>query len=143
MSPRSHQRRTHIVDSCLDMKVSKTFRISEKKVHEVRRHWETHGALLETTGKGRGVPRSTRNRRYAFSPEEIEGIRTFINSEHEAGRQVFRHTVGTWILDKYGVEFSDRVVGGYLARYGYRRRRGRMKIPTLDEQREALIRHFS
>lgn len=122
--------------------MAKTFRVSERKVREVRAYWEREGALLEKTGKGRGVARSASDRRHLFSPDEIEGIRAFIASEHEAGRQVFRHRLGSWILQKYGIVLSDRVVGGYLARLGYKRCRGRMKIPPMDEQRKARIRRF-
>lgn len=54
--------------------------------------------------KGRGIARSVCGRRHLYSPEDIESTRTSMGSEHEAGRQVFRHTLVTWIREAYGID---------------------------------------
>ena len=69
-------------------------------------------------------------------------LRAFISAKHERGKQVFRRTVGEWIKQEFYVEMSNRAVGGLLYRLRYRRRRGRIKIPPLNEERKARVRRF-
>ncbi|CAN0283484.1 unnamed protein product, partial [Ascophyllum nodosum] len=71
-------------------------------------------------------------------------LRQFINAEHTAGRQIFRRSVVEWMQENSDDSrpMSCRAVSALLYRMGYRRRRGRIKKPPLDEKRLTRIRMF-
>lgn len=98
--------------------------------------------LYETNGKGRGKATSVDDGRRVITKEQEDGLHEFIKGEHEAGRQVFRRTVKDYLECSYGLEMSNRAVGGLLQRLGFKRRRGRIKIPPLNEERKNRIRLF-
>lgn len=77
-----------------------------------------------------------------LNDKQCAELHGFISSKHEEGQQVFRRTVGEWIEAKYGRPMSNRAVGALLYRLGYRRRRGRIKIPPMNEARRARVRRF-
>ncbi|CAM9882425.1 unnamed protein product, partial [Ectocarpus sp. 4 AP-2014] len=77
-----------------------------------------------------------------ITKEQEDGLHEFIKGEHEAGRQVFRRTIKDYLECSYGLEMSNRAVGGLLQRLGFKRRRGRIKIPPLNEERKNRIRLF-
>lgn len=139
MSTRFHVWRAHIVDLFAGVKVSNISRVSEGKAGEVRRLWETPGALLQRMGNGRALAQTTRDRHHLFSLDGIGCVRAFIGNDRETACQVFRRTLGTWILDEYSIDLPNPVVEGYQARLGYRRRRGGMDFPPMYDQRKARI----
>lgn len=83
MSARFHECWTRHVDSRVGMGVSKTFRISKKKVRDVQRHGETKSALPDAAGEGQGAPQPARKGRRFFSPEEAALIRDRTSSKLE------------------------------------------------------------
>lgn len=97
--------------------------------------------MLTTSGKGRGVASGEDGRR-VLTDAQCASLRAFISGEHAKGQQVFRRTVGEWIKKSCGHDMSNRAVGALLYRLRYRRRRGRIKIPPLNEERKARIRRF-
>ncbi|CAB1120820.1 unnamed protein product [Ectocarpus sp. CCAP 1310/34] len=64
------------------------------------------------------------------------------SSENHAKEQVFRRTVKDYLECSYGLEMSNRAVGRLLQRLGFKHRRGRIKIPPLNEERKNRIRLF-
>lgn len=117
-------------------------KIGTDKVLAVRTLWYDEQELYQTTGKGRGKVSIPDDERRALTKEQEDGLHEFIKLEHEAGRQVFRGTVKDWLECSCGLEMSNRAVGGLLQRLGFKRRRGRIKIPPLNEQRKNRIRLF-
>lgn len=73
-------------------------------MRELQQYMGRERDLLRTTGKGRGVVRLVCHGQHHLSPQEIEGIRALITSEHEAGRQVFREIHRTWIREAYDID---------------------------------------
>ena len=94
-----------------------------------------------SSGEGRGAAAAEDGRR-VLNSKQCAKLRAFISAKHESEKQVFRRTVGEWIKQECNVEMSNCAVGGLLYRLRYRRRRGRIKIPPLNEERKARIRRF-
>ncbi|CAB1120440.1 unnamed protein product [Ectocarpus sp. CCAP 1310/34] len=115
--------------------VAKTLRIGTDKVLAVRTLWYDKQELYETNGKGRGKATSVDDGRRVITKEQEDGLREFIKGEHEAGRQVFRRTVKDYLECSCGLEMSNRAMRRLLQRLGFKRRRGRIKIPPLNEER--------
>ena len=108
---------------------------------QIRAHWYEQEAFLTSSGEGRGAVAAEDGRRLLNSVQCAK-LRAFISAKHESGQQVFRRTVGEWIKQEFGIDMSNRAVGGLLYRLRYRRRRGRIKIPPLNDERKARIRQF-
>lgn len=117
--------------------MSKTLAAGGGKVREAKPYWETQGAPLEMNREERRVARSAWDRWHLFSLEGIERIHISIGDEKQAGRQVLRRTL-TYVISM-AMYRSNRVMGGQLPRLGYKRRRGRMIPPPINEQRKAGI----
>ena len=105
--------------------VANTFKIGHEKVRLVNNHWWEHRELYETTAAGRGKTTKKDDRRRCLTEQQEEQLRTYIDDEHKAGRQVFRRTVAEWMHRTCGFEEqpSNRSVGGLLGRLGYKRRK--------------------
>ena len=108
---------------------------------QIRNLWESDKELLSTSGDGRGAVTQD-DRRLALDDKERKALFDFINGQHEQGKQIFRRTVRESIAEHCGRSLSNIAVGKLLYRLGYRCRRGRMKIPPLNEERKNRIRRF-
>ena len=118
--------------------------MSRKKVHRVYNDWWHDQTLFATTGTGRGKVNTNNDARRTISADLESKLRQFINAEHTAGRQIFRRSVVEWMQENSDDSrpMSCRAVSALLYRMGYRRRRGRIKKPPLDEKRLTRIRMF-
>ncbi|CAN0312171.1 unnamed protein product [Ectocarpus sp. 4 AP-2014] len=122
-------------------RTASTLRVGKDKVFKVRAHWWEKTELLTSSAEGRGVS-SGKDGRKLLDDVQCANLRAFISDKHENGQQVFRRTVREWIKETCNKDLSNRAVGGLLYRIGYRRRRGRIKIPPLNDDRKARIRRF-
>ncbi|CAB1096826.1 unnamed protein product [Ectocarpus sp. CCAP 1310/34] len=90
----------------------------------------------------RGRATSVDDGRCVITKKQEDRLNEFIKGEHEAGRQVFRRTVIDYLECSYGLEMSNRAVGGLLQCLVLKRRTGGIKIPPLNEERKNRIRLF-
>eukprot|EP00903_Cladosiphon_okamuranus_P012038 g11303.t1 len=86
------------------LQVANTFKIGHEKVRLVNNHWWEHRELYETTAAGRGKTAKKDDRRRCLTEQQEEQLRTYIDDEHKAGRQVFRRTVAEWMHRTCGFE---------------------------------------
>eukprot|EP00904_Undaria_pinnatifida_P001693 jgi/Undpi1/11524/HiC_scaffold_30.g13821.m1 len=84
---------------------------------QIRAHWYEHGAFLTSSGEGRGAA-AAEDGRNLLNSTQCAKLRAFISAKHEGGQQVFRRTVGEWIKQEFGIDMSNRAVGGLLHRQG-------------------------